>query len=314
MINRPFGRFLLALLFTLSLAAPLRAQGVENGAATLTPWSGWWWPAKAGQLVLGYRTGEPGALVKQDQLTGRHSVAWEQTQMYHFDPAGADWWGHCHAWAAASVLEPEPTHDVKQGGITFHVGDIKGLLTEAHYVDHGVFYGQRFNNAPDDDFEDIYPLPLWATLRKYLHDNKLPLIMDLNPGPQVWSYPAYQYSMAYWPLGATAYQSAAQAAAPLETRPPAGPPPPGTAYYQGQISLWVGTFLVSPDLVGTATQQHDYSFVFAAQGNQPLSGTDHWTGASLQDHPDFAWYPTERAQENPELDYTLVSELDAQAH
>ena len=39
----------------------------------------------------------------------------------------------------------------------------------------------------------------------------------------------------------------------------------------------------------------------------------HWVGASVQDHPDFAWYPTERAQENPELDYSLVTQLVLQA-
>jgi hypothetical protein len=312
MTPHPFGRLLAALLILFSVAAPLRAQGLDTGSATTTPWSGWWWPAKAGSLVLGYR-GEAGPLAKQDQVTGKHSVVWEETQMYHFDPAGQDWWGHCHAWAAASILEPEPRHDVSRGSVVFHVGDIKGLLAEAHYSDRGIFYGQRFNGDPGDDLEDIYPLTLWSVLRKYLHDNKMPLIMDLNPGPQVWSYPAYQYSLSYWPIDSDTYQQTAAGALALEKRSRATPPPLSGSY-QGLLSIWVGSFLVSPDTLGTTTEQHNYSFVFQAQGNQPIEGTDHWTGPSVQDHPDFAWYPTERAQENPDLDYNLVSQIDSQAH
>jgi hypothetical protein len=80
------------------------------------------------------------------------------------------------------------------------------------------------------------------------------------------------------------------------------------------VSIWVADFQVSPDTIGTTTVQRDYTFVFQTQANQMLFGSDHWTGPSIHDHPDFAWYPTERAQANPELDYHLVSYLDLQAH
>ena len=35
------GRLLAAALLLFSVAAPLRAQGLETGAATIAPWSGW---------------------------------------------------------------------------------------------------------------------------------------------------------------------------------------------------------------------------------------------------------------------------------
>ena len=50
-----------------------------------------------------------------------------------------------------------------------------------------------------------------------------------------------------------------------------------------------------------------------ANGNQLVYGSDRWTGASVNDHPDFAWYPTLRAQDNPQLDYNLVNQLNQQA-
>jgi hypothetical protein len=276
-----------AAAILLCVTTPVYAQSVEQGTAAVTPWSGWWWPAKTGNLVLGYR-GEAGALVKHDQLTGKQASQWEQHTYYHFDPQGADWWGHCHAWAAASILEPQPTHDVYMGGMAFHVGEIKGLLSEAHYSDQATFYGQRYNGNPGDDFQDMHPLLVWYVLRKYLHDNQTPIVFDLNPGPEVWSYPAFKYQISFQPMGNGAYQ--------------------------GQLAIWVGSFEVYPDLVGTKTEEHDYTFTFQAQGNQLIAGSDRWTGASVQDHPDFAWYPVQRGQENPQLDYNFVSRLDQQAH
>ena len=305
------GRVMAAALL-LGVTAPVYAQSVEQATANITPWSGWWWPAKTGDLVLGYR-GEPGALVKHDQVDGKQASQWEQHTYYHFDPQGAPWWGHCHAWAAASVLEPEPLHDVPHGGMVFHVGDIKGLLSEAHYSDHATFAGQRFNGNPGYDFQDMYTLLVWYVLRHSINLNKTPIIFDLNPGPEVWSYPVYKYQLSFQPIDAASYQSEAAAAIPQEKRQNAGYQALGNASYQGQLSLTVATFEVYPDSVGTAAEQHNYSFVFQASGNQLIMGSDHWTGASLQDHPDFAWYPTQRAQENPQLDYNLVSQLDQQA-
>jgi hypothetical protein len=312
-MNYPLGRLSAAGLFLLLIVTPLPAQvQPEEATATVHPWSGWWWPARSGQLVLGFLYGDPGALYKHDQISGKHATDWERSTLYHFDPGGPDWWGHCHAWAAASILEPEPRREVSQGGVTFRVGDLKGLLSEAHFSDHAVFYGERFNGDPDDDFEDMYPLQLWDVLRQQILVNKLPMVFDLVPTAEVWSYPAYQYRISFQPIDEATYQSLSAAALPLEKRPGSAGLP-GAVPYQGQLSLWVANFNVYPDLVGTASQQRDYTFVFRAQGGVLAPGSDHWVGKSVQDHPDFAWYPMERAQENPELDYSLVTQLVLQS-
>ena len=178
------GRILAAAILIGMAGAPLRAQETEEATVTTMPWSGWWWPADTGQLLLGYR-GEVGPLVKHDVVSGRHATQWEQSTPFHFDLVdAADWWGHCHAWAAAAVLEPEPKHDVTQNGATFHVGDLKGLLTEAHYSDQVISYGARFYGNPGDDLEDMYPATVWYVLRTYLYQNKTPIVFDLNPEPR----------------------------------------------------------------------------------------------------------------------------------
>ncbi len=53
------------------------------------------------------------------------------------------WWGHCNAWAAAAILEPEPVRDATYGGQTWHVGDVKALLTESYMEVNSAFYGSR---------------------------------------------------------------------------------------------------------------------------------------------------------------------------
>jgi hypothetical protein len=307
------GRLSTAVLLLLLVGSPLQAQvQPEEGTATIRPWSGWWWPAHSGHLVLGYLYGDPGALYKHDQVSGRHAAAWERKAPYHFTPGGPDWWGHCHAWAAASILEPEPRREVTQNGVTFHVGDLKGLLSEAHFSDKPAFYGQRSFGNPEDDFQDMYPQEVWSVLRQQIYQNKLAVIFDLAPGPEVWSYPAYRYQIRFQPIDEASYRSLAAAALPLEKRPRAADLP-GAIAYTGQLSLWGATFGVYPDFLGTATTQHDYLFVFRVRGGVLAPGSDHWVGKNVQDHPDFAWYPVARAQENPELDYLLVTRLTLQA-
>src|SRR5262249_40530760 len=159
------------------------------------------------------------------------------------------------AWAAASILELEPRREVARDLTTFHVGDLKGLLSEAHFADRATFLGERFNGNPGEDFEDMYPLAVWSALREYIFHNKRPLVFDLVPGPGVWTSPAYKYQISFQPIDEATYQSAAKAALPLEARQPTPASPPGAQPYQGQLTLSVGTFNVYPDLVGTATEQ-----------------------------------------------------------
>ena len=73
----------------------------EHGTASYKPWSGPWWPMKNGGLNV--------PLGKYDKITGHAAVAWENQH----NLAGnfrelPGWFGFCHAWAAASILEKEP--------------------------------------------------------------------------------------------------------------------------------------------------------------------------------------------------------------
>jgi len=95
------------------------------------------------------------------------------------DSYDVGWFGHCHAWSAASILEPEPFTATKYTGIDFAVGDQKGLLTELHCNDSlDLRNGTRYN-GPGDDPNDIYPCYFHNVLINWTGLKRKPLVMDI---------------------------------------------------------------------------------------------------------------------------------------
>lgn len=252
---------------------PAAAQ-TDAGLASVYPWSGYWWQHKSGGLT--------GPLGKYDQVSGTAAAAWEQNA--HVVTAAEDWFGHCHAWSASSVMEREP-RDVRQvGAVGFGVGDQKGLLAACHAADIANTYGDRFGDgAGGDDPNDITPDQLWRVLNLYLQRQKTPLVMDLEAGPQIWNYPIYQYQVQYAPAGGD--------------------------WYDGVLDLVAADDNVVPDYIGTQYVVHRYTFRVQFRDGALVLGSGQWTGNSVADHPDFAWYPYVAVAENPSVDVARVSSI-----
>ena len=249
----------------------------ETGQATHIPWTGYWWSLKDGYLFKGW-DGTPGPTQRYDQHAGTNATAWEEA--HHYNPGGQGWEGHCHAWAAAAIMEQEPAHGADAGGVDFRVGDLKGLISECHYSDQSSFHGNRTNAGSDGD---LTPDQLWTVLRDYIGDRKVPVVMDLDNGPQVWNYPVYRYQVDY----------------------------SGSGNVQGQITIWAADDNVSeapegPNMVGTIDLVKTYPFQCQMSGNDIVAGTGQWTGGEW---PDFAWFPTTQVPGNPEVDVAKVRQI-----
>jgi hypothetical protein len=52
-----------------------------------------------------------------------------------------------------------------------------------------------------------------------------------------------------------------------------------------------------------------YMFELVMRGAEIVPGSGRWIGPSVQNHPDFAWYPESVQPENPELQYANVQRL-----
>jgi hypothetical protein len=282
---KPARSTLLAVTFALGLlvgSAPAQT-GSDEGVSRHTPWSGYWWPIAKGELLV--------PLGKYDVLTGRRAAWWE-LENHPPGPQASPWHGYCHGWAAASVLEREPQQARRArraGGAPspiLDVGDQKGWYAACHAYDSANQYGDRYGDGEgSEDMQDMAPDMLWQLLRLFIREHRLPIVMDMDPGPEVWNYPVFAYRVDYQSLGR------------------------GDGWCNGQLQLCAADDAVPPGYVGTMPHLQTYTFVFRMRDGAIVLGSGRWTGQSHGNHPDFAWYPHVAIPENPELAYDAVKSL-----
>lgn len=266
--------FLVATFFCTTISS---WGATEEGRGKTDIWSGYWWPASKGEIL------EP--LRKYDALTGRNAAAWERTN----NPATTNapsWHGLCHGWAASAVMEPEPKKTIMSGNQFLSVGDQKGWLAVCHDDDVANFYGDRFGDGiGSDDPQDIAPDELWMVLRRHIKEQGVPIVLDLEPGPQVWNYPAFAYRIDHQPVRA------------------------GSPTHQGTMSIWFADDAVPKNFVGLKRVFQRYRFQVEMRNDSVVMGTGKWIGESVKNHPDFAWFPYVVRSSNPEMDYDTVCKL-----
>ena len=269
----------------------LVSGGMEKATAKTIPWSGYWWPMREGRLLV--------PLGKYDRLTGHRATEWERKA----NPPGPDvprWWGYCHAWAAASIMEPEPRRNhvaaslrdadpasERPGHVRLNldIGDQKGLLTVCHTENLANSWGDRYGDSQgSEDPLDIYPDLLWRLLKLHLGQQGVALVLDVEPGEEVWNFPVYHYEVQYAPQS-------------------------DQGQYRANMTLLMADDGVPPTYVGTKTRKQTYQFTFQMRDGNIVMGSGRWTGPSVKDHPDFAWYPYQAVATNPEVIYAKVQRL-----
>ncbi|MFT7622921.1 MAG: hypothetical protein ACI9WU_002096 [Myxococcota bacterium] len=105
------------------------------------------------------------------------------------------WFGHCNAWAAAAIVEPEPRQTTTVDGIEWTAGDVKGLITEAYMEINSSFWGSRNNYHEDEksreavDFKDLTPAQFHILFADQLGNKDTSFVIDRYTGDQVWNQP-----------------------------------------------------------------------------------------------------------------------------
>jgi hypothetical protein len=241
---------------------PPRAEAETEAPA----WSGWWWPASDGVGPTLYAPNSP--LDKYDRyvaaVTGDNPGTrdWEHRELYF--PASM-WAGHCNGFAAAALLEPEPTEPVDVLGITFAVADLKGLLVDYHFGDAAAWsFGEETDLNPAD-FHRMLLEWLRTTGKGFV------LTFDLGGG-EVWSYPVYRFSSEWSPDAAEA------------------------DVWHVTTTVWMADMDVPVDFVGTRPfpSATGKTFEYTLRGDPRNPGDGAWTGTSKSGrfaHPGRIWYP-----------------------
>jgi hypothetical protein len=277
---------LVALVWSGTGALPARAVDFQMELrASRTYWPGWWWPMQEGQgWRLGDLSGSFTPLVQYARFTGDWGPLLGERTYHMTDDPRAFWFGHCHAWAAASLKEPQPLFGVRGGSVTFDRGEIKGLATMAYgSVPTDFFAGARRDQGADFR-TDLRPGSLHNAVL-YFFARGEGIIANIADRPEVWSYPTDRVVMR----GVTDEQL--------------------SDVTHITATFWFPINDVPPDFVGT--EHFSRTLTYWVQGDPRTANGGRafgWEGDSVQNHFQFIWHP---AGPGPEfgLDYGLVKQM-----
>ncbi len=210
-----------------------------EGQAAQTPWPGSYWPTYQDSINQRWDgdQSEP-ASVKYERAFGGQgledavsralgidSQAWAQACKDGSDCKSGDtcakrfgkdegyciptWFGLCHGWAPAAILELEPKKDVTVNGVIFKVNDIKALISlmynrtrtaflstrcELSERDHKIVYDAH-GRPYDSACRDTNPGTFHAVLGTLLGQQQRTFIGDLTLDYQVWNFPLRSYQV-----------------------------------------------------------------------------------------------------------------------
>jgi hypothetical protein len=120
------------------------------------------------------------------------------------DEGAQGWWGLCHAWTPAALLEPEPQKSVTYNGVTFDVGDLKALVQTVYDRNEAMMLGGRCNaktfdpdntTSANDRCFDSNPGALHVVVTNFVGINDSAVAMDKTANYQVWNQPILGYEV-----------------------------------------------------------------------------------------------------------------------
>ncbi|KAF1328202.1 Elicitor-like transglutaminase, partial [Globisporangium splendens] len=218
------------------------------------------------------------------------------------------WFGICHAWAPAAILEKEPRCAVKKGNVIFQAFDIKGLLTQIYdgANTETVFTGARFN-GPDEPTEmdeygrfvdlarrDLGPGFFHITIANILGKFKKSFVVDVTAGAEVWNQPVRGYEVESITVLSTADGAREFFGKDVY---PFNADAKKLAYVSTTLS-WINEAGEDGSLVENGhanwyTAYRTYEYVLELDAKNQIIGGE-WVGESKTNHPDFLWFPGSR--------------------
>jgi len=233
------------------------------------------------------------------------------------------WWGLCHAWAPAAILEPEPGHSVTVNGVEFTVSDIKALLIASYDRSSAHMLGGRcndkeverdeFGRAISDECRDTNAGAFHVVIINMLGIMKRSFAEDRTAGYQVWNQPILGYQILK--------EEALTEEQAMEKLKHAGekfhdvfdsPEAVSWRYVKMDVDYLSES---GADEDGPLTPQIDnytrtdhYEYVLELDADGKIVGGE-WIGYSMSTHPDFLWLPIRAWGGNPHIKLAQVKTL-----
>ncbi|RLN48859.1 hypothetical protein BBJ29_007126 [Phytophthora kernoviae] len=332
-----------------------------SAAASVTPWPGSYWPTYQDGINVQWKVGEDSPSSKYAQAFGLDPTDFmnnisaktgiDSQKSRTACSANADctslndgsvcgkradaatgyciptWYGICHAWAPAALLEEEPQCDVVKNGVTFHVMDIKALISDIYDGSSikTVFTGARFNgpDTPADmDQYGRYMNParrdlgagfFHLAISNLLGKHNVSFVLDVTASSSVWNQPVRSYNVKTMELvdaGEASMKYFGTETYPFNSEML------NLAYVKTTVSWVVEAYadgpLVLTGKVDKYTVSDDYEYLLELDANYTVIGGE-WVNGSRTDHPDFLWFATAKPDASSITDtglsYANVEEL-----
>ncbi len=232
------------------------------------------------------------------------------------------WWGLCHAWAPAAILEPEPLNPVDYNGQRFEVSDIKALILTVYDDTQSLMLGGRCNaqtiehddtgRATANECRDTNAGAWHVVVTNFLGVNGQGFVEDRTGGYQVWNQPLYSYEVTMLEeidvaranellsVEGDEYIYNADVAKLFEVKM-------STKY------LTEGHQSTQPLGTQGYLRSDYYHYILEVDANGKVAGGE-WVGSSVDNHPDFLWVPVRAntsswRRSNPNIELSQVREL-----
>ncbi|PJB44262.1 MAG: hypothetical protein CO108_09010 [Deltaproteobacteria bacterium CG_4_9_14_3_um_filter_63_12] len=235
------------------------------------------------------------------------------------------WWGLCHAWVPAAILEPEPAKSVTVNGVEFTVSDIKALMITSYDRSSALMLGGRCNakeivrdkdtgRITADECRDTNAGAFYVVITNMLGIRKRAFAEDRTAGYQVWNQPVLGYRILE-------ERTLTEAEAITLLKGKAGEAY-AKQYNSPEVKSWryvkMDTDYIteaSNDNNGVLTRSIErftrtdhYEMILELKGTGEVVGGE-WIGYTQETHPDFLWLPLRYAGGNPNVSYGQVKQL-----
>ncbi|KAL3660850.1 hypothetical protein V7S43_014252 [Phytophthora oleae] len=307
------------------------------GVHTPSPWPGPYWPTYQDSINVIWSAGEPSAAEKYATAFGldvtdfmdkvsadngidsmsSHTVCSSDSDCSSLTDGSScsiradktsgycipTWYGICHAWTPAAMLEDEPQCAVTYNGVTFQPLDIKALLSDVYdgATVTTVFTGTRYNGGTDstdeygrhssDAYRDLNPAYFHITAANLLGSLNATFIADVTAGSEVWNQPVRGFKV--YEQTEMTLEEAASTFYGLETYP-WNAAAKSIVYVKTRLSWIFETYtdggLVSSGQVDSYTTGAYYYYILELDDAGEIIGGE-WVYDSDDDHPDFLWFP-----------------------
>ncbi len=233
------------------------------------------------------------------------------------------WWGLCHAWVPAAIIEPEPQHPVTVNGVEFSTSDIKALMITMYDRSSAHMLGDRCNDkeverddqgrALNSACRDTNPGSFHVVITNMLGKMKRSFAEDRTEGYQVWNQPILGYQILK-EEEVTEEQAMEKLEHPGKKFHDVFDSPEAVKWIYVKMDVDYITESSNTDegpLAGniakyTRTDHYEYILEIDADGN--IVGGE-WMGYTMSTHPDFLWLPIRQYGGNPNMTYANVKSL-----